>query len=91
MELRLKDGKRYWLLRYPFLFALVMPIVSVFCSSILSVLIVRLLNSLVGIEREMRNTLVEIFSALFRILCGVLIYLLMKKIYGKEFTFGFSR
>lgn len=91
MELKLKDGKRYWLLRYPFLFALVMPIVSVFCSSILSVLIVRLLNSLVGIEREMGNTLVEIFSALFRILCGVLIYLLMKKIYGKEFTFGFSR
>lgn len=91
MEPKLKEGKRYWLLRHPFLFALVMPIISVFCASIVGVLVVRLINSLVGLDRETGNTLVEIINALFRILCGVLVYFLMKKAYGKEFHFGFTK
>lgn len=87
----MKEGKRWWLLRHPFIFALIMPILSVTVSSLVGVLIVRLINSLVGIERATGDTLADIFTALFRILCGVLIYFLMKAAYGKEFTFGFSR
>lgn len=91
MEPKLKKEKDYWLLRHPFLFALFIPILSVFCASIVSVLIVRLINSLVGLERETGDTMVTIFTALFRILCGVLVYFLMKNAYGKDFCFGFSK
>lgn len=91
MEPKLKEGKRYWLLRHPFLFALIMPIISVLGASFVGIMVVRLINALVGIDRATGNTVVDIVNALFRILCGVLIYVVMKKAYGKELHFGFTK
>lgn len=91
MEPELKEGKRHWLLRHPIIFTLMMPIISLFGVAIAGVLVVRAINAIVGLERQTGDMLLELFNPLFRIFFGILIYFLMKRAYGKNFSFGFSR
>lgn len=91
MEHELKKGKRYWLLRHPIIFTVLMPLISLFGVAFAGVLIVRTINAVVGLERETGDMLLEVFNPLLRILFGILIYILMKRAYGKDFSFGFSK